>query len=119
MHELSVAQNILDIVTDHVPEPQRTRVRPVRVRVGTMSGVVPDSLEFCFSAAASGGPLSSAKIEIETVPFVVRCTVCGEETTNDSGIPACASCGAPAEVMSGIELQVREIELDEPSTGTP
>lgn len=118
MHELSVAQNILDIVFDHVPEPQRLLVRSVRVRVGTMSGVVADSLEFCFSAVIAGGPLASARLEIESIPFVLRCDSCGAESSNDSGVPFCPSCGALARIVSGTELQVREIELAEPSTGT-
>jgi len=116
MHELSVAQSILDIVSDHVPEAQRPLVRTVRVKVGVVSGVVPDSLEFCFAAVVAGGPLGSATIEIETVPFVVRCGTCGTESTNDSGIPLCPSCGSPGQVLSGTELQVKEIELAESPT---
>jgi hydrogenase nickel incorporation protein HypA/HybF len=117
MHELSVAQSIIDIVFDHVPVSQRSLVRTVRVRVGAASGVVPESLEFCFSAVIVEGPLASATIEIESVPFVVRCGTCGAETSAESGIPICADCGAAAEILSGTELQVKEIELVEPSTG--
>jgi len=119
MHELSVAQSIIDIVFDHVPVLERPLVRTVRVRVGAASGVVPESLEFCFSAVVVEGPLSSATIEIELVPFVLRCGACGAETSAESGIPICGNCGAPAEVLSGTELQVKEIELAEPSTGAP
>jgi len=117
MHELSIAQSIIEIVFDHVPPPQRELVRTVRVRVGAASGVVPESLEFCFSAVVVEGPLASATIEIESVPFVLRCGACGTETSAESGIPICADCGAPAEILSGTELQVKEIELAEPSTG--
>ena len=51
MHELGVAQEILDIVRRYVPDTEAARVRDVRVRVGELAGVVADSLEFCFSAS--------------------------------------------------------------------
>ena len=54
MHELSVAQGILDLVQHYVPEGQAPDVRAVTVRVGALSGIVADSLEFCFSAIVAG-----------------------------------------------------------------
>jgi hydrogenase nickel incorporation protein HypA/HybF len=119
MHELSVAQSILEIVYDHVPEDQRPLVRSVRVRVGTMSGVVPDSLEFCFAAVIAEGPLASASIAIESIPFVLHCDSCGTESSNESGIPICPACGALARIVSGTELQVQDIELSEPLPSAP
>jgi hydrogenase nickel incorporation protein HypA/HybF len=56
MHELSIAQGILDIVREHVPEGQSAGVRTIEVRVGRMSGVVPESLEFCFEALVLDSP---------------------------------------------------------------
>ena len=40
MHELSIAQNILEIVHQYVPEEQRAKVQSVKVQVGRLSGVV-------------------------------------------------------------------------------
>ena len=53
MHELGIAQNILEIVQQSVTKEQAPAVRWIRIRVGQLSGVVPDSLEFCFQAIVS------------------------------------------------------------------
>lgn len=119
MHELSIAQSIVEIVADHVPLPQRGMVRSVRVRVGAMSGVVADSLEFCFAAITAESELAAARIDIDEVPFLLRCEPCGREYTSASGSPLCPVCGLPGRVLSGTELQVLEIELLEPGNDTP
>ena len=81
MHELGIAQNIVDIVNQYVPEGQERLVRSVRLKVGRLSGVVPESLEFCFSTIIGETPLDSAKLDIEHTPVKSRCCDCGEEFT--------------------------------------
>ena len=46
MHELSVAQSIVEIIQRHVPQSDWERVRVVRLKIGAAAGVVPESLEF-------------------------------------------------------------------------
>ena len=48
MHELSVAQNIVEIIQQHIPESELERVIAVRLKIGAAAGIVPDSLEFSF-----------------------------------------------------------------------
>lgn len=112
MHELSIAQNIVEIVEQHLPEIGVREVKSVKLKVGDLSGVVPDSLRFCFDAITAGTRLQSAVIEIEHVPFVVRCNKCGEDSTNESGVVFCDSCGGrDVSIISGNELRITEIEI--------
>ena len=67
MHELSVANSILDIVCRHVPAAQGPLVRAVRVCVGDGAGVLPDSLEFCFEAIVAATPYASARLAVDRV----------------------------------------------------
>jgi hydrogenase nickel incorporation protein HypA/HybF len=60
MHELSLANGIFDIVRQYVPAERALLVRAVRVRVGDLAGVVPDSLAWCFSAIVSDTPYEKA-----------------------------------------------------------
>lgn len=114
MHELSIAQNILEIVHQSVPKGELKDVRVVRLKVGTFSGVVADSLEFCFSAVTAGTVLSDARLEITPIPFRIRCEQCGREFENDIGFVVCPQCaGTQTTIISGRELQVSEIELDD------
>jgi hydrogenase nickel incorporation protein HypA/HybF len=116
MHELSLAQNIVDIVQQHVPADQAKSVATIKLRIGQMSGVVADSLDFCFSAITSATPLSSARLRIEHIPFTLRCSTCNNSFTSEFGTVLCPTCGSEnTEVIGGTEMQIVEIELrDEP-----
>lgn len=112
MHELSLAQGIIDIVREHAPGSGV--VRSVKVRVGEVSGVVIDSLEFCFGAITKETPLEHARLDIERLPFVVSCRSCSRESRTEPGFPLCPNCGsAETSIVSGTELQVVEIEVDD------
>ena len=76
MHELSIAQSIVDIVGQYVPRDRQNGIRMIRVRVGDLAGVVPDSLSFCFTAVTAGTPMAEALLEIEHVPYIIHCTAC-------------------------------------------
>jgi len=117
MHELSIAQGILDIVRQSVPEPQYDVVRGVDVRVGRLSGVVPDSLEFCFDALVHDSPFEHARLAIEIVPVRCVCERCSTHFEIEDPIFLCPACSAgQVRVESGTELEVVQIELlDSPS----
>jgi hydrogenase nickel incorporation protein HypA/HybF len=116
MHELSIAQNILDIVRQHLPSDGRQKVRVVKVRVGDMASVVPESLEFCFNAIIAETSFKGASLIIEHVPVVIRCTQCGKENSLDNSMFYCPSCTSPdVQMISGNELQVVEIEVSDES----
>jgi len=114
MHELSVAQSIFDIVCRYVSRPELPLVRTVRVRVGSASGVVPDSLEFSFQAIIIDTPLSGARMEIESIPFRLLCENCHATSNSDEGLRLCPECGSVATtIVSGTELHVKDIELSD------
>jgi hydrogenase nickel incorporation protein HypA/HybF len=114
MHELSIAESIVDIVRQHVAPDRLCAVRSVGVKVGACSGVVPDSLEFSYQAITSGTPLAQSMLALECIPFVVRCRQCSRESANADGIILCSACGSfDTIILSGRELQMKEIELED------
>ncbi len=118
MHELSLAQNILEIVEQHVPSEQSKSVKSIKLRVGESSGVVPESLEFCFSAITAETALNGALLIIERVPFLLSCRKCGKTSESEFGLNMCSSCGSfETNIISGTEMQVVEIELQESKFG--
>ena len=120
MHELSIAQSIVEMVQQHVPPSNWDHVVAVRLKVGTLSGVVPDSLEFSFQAITSDTPFRHARLEIETIPFRVQCNACQATTVSEGGFAACSQCGSiETKVLSGSELHISEIELEEPEEKKP
>ena len=118
MHELSLAQNIVDIVHQYVPPEQSSSVKSVSLKVGELSGVVADSLEFCFSAIVADTPLSGTTLAIERIPFTLHCKRCDKTFVSELGVVLCPTCGADTtEVIGGTEMQIVEIELRENGSG--
>ena len=121
MHEMSVAQNIVEIVQQYLPEGDPGGVHSVRIRVGQFSGIVRESLEFCFNVITEGTPLEGAVLDIEDVALMVRCRTCSEVSTPAEGLFICQGCGSSdVHILSGTELQVVSLELkDEDGEGNP
>jgi len=112
MHELGIAQNILQIIQQSVPADQAEDVRSVRMRVGQLSGVVPDSLSFCFAAIVNDTAMRQASLEIEQVPVTSECRDCKHRFALEEWAFTCPSCKSTnLELISGRELEVVEIEL--------
>ena len=67
MHELSLAQNIVKIVQQHLSSGQNQGVKSVKMKVGHQAGITPESLKFCFGAVTEGTAVQGATLEIENV----------------------------------------------------
>ena len=114
MHELGIAQNIIDIVQQAVPEDRFPSIRWIRIRIGQLSGIVPDSLEFCFSALLGETGMPQAGLKMETVPTVSLCKDCLHRFTVEDFAFTCPSCGSSSlELLSGRDLEVVDIELSD------
>ena len=114
MHELGIAQDILEIVRQAVPAEQASAVRSIRIRVGQLSGIVPDSLEFCFQAIVDGTAMQRAGLAIEQVPTTLQCKKCAHRFLVSDFEYLCQECKSPdLEIVSGKELDIVEIELAE------
>ncbi len=114
MHELSIAQSIIDAVESRATGCGATRVKSVRLKIGEASGVVADSLAFCFEMLASLDPvLVGARLLIDTVPHRACCPHCDKEFAIVNYVARCPTCQEwSSEVISGTELQVLDMEIE-------
>ena len=119
MHELSIVASIVDSVTETLttlPDSSRgARVLEVRLNVGALASVVPDSLEFCYGLASEGTPLEGSKLVIHLLPVVVHCGPCGLDAELE-GVQSfrCPRCGEPSiDLRQGRELEFDSIEIEE------
>ena len=109
MHEMALAEWIVGVVFDAAAGQE---VRRVRLQVGKLLMVVPDSLLFSFELLTDGTPAAGAALEIEDVLARWRCRPCGAESRTDLPPFQCQHCGAPdLEVVAGDELIVDAVEL--------
>ena len=111
MHELSIAEAIVDVANRHAAG---RRVVRVEVKVGHLRQVVPDSLHFAFGLVAQGTALDGAELAIAQIPAAGRCRDCGAESLLEDFPLCCARCGGlDVEVFAGEELLVDTLELEE------
>jgi len=111
MHELSIAECIVDIAVRHA------RGRPVsrvEVAVGHLRQVVPSALAFAFELVAEGTAVEGAELVLNVIPATGRCRQCGVESVLDGFPLLCAACGsADVAVVRGEELLVESLDVEE------
>jgi hydrogenase nickel incorporation protein HypA/HybF len=112
---MGIALQIIDIATASIP-PHLAGVQVTRVnlKVGKLSAVIPENLRFCFDVAVGDTPLAGARLHIEEIPVTARCNECGHHWTLAEPAFACPACtGAAIKVLSGRELDIESIEINE------
>jgi len=113
MHEMAIAQSILDITMDTAARSGAKKVTCIKLLIGQMTQVEPEALRFCFSAMAAGSLAAGAELEITIVPLVGHCRDCGGEYLIENFRFLCSACGSAAlELISGRELRVEYLEVD-------
>lgn len=111
MHEVTVAQGIVEACSERAAG---TRVLRVTLEVGTLTCVLPESLQFCFGIAAEGTCLAGAELEIIRLPGHSRCRDCGGEVRMDNVFSVCA-CGSTnlERTEGGEELRIKSMRIEE------
>lgn len=113
MHEVSIAESILEIAESKAREANAISIQCIKVRLGEFTTIVRDALEFAFEAVRQGTLAANARLDIEVIPTVVECVVCNSEPRAVSEVCfACGECGFPLRIVSGEELQVEYVEVE-------
>ena len=113
MHEMAIAEGVLDIALDYAKKNDATCIREIGLLIGEMSGVVVDSLTFSFDMIAKGTIAEGAKIKVKHVPLVGRYTKCGKEFHIEHYDFWCPECkDGVLKTISGREMQVEYLEVD-------
>jgi hydrogenase nickel incorporation protein HypA/HybF len=115
MHELSIVTSIVETVTESLNAYPDARVLEVRLRVGALASVIPESLEFCYGIASEGTPLEGSRLVVNLLPVVVHCESCGQDAELE-GVQSfrCPRCGEPcSDLRQGRELEIDSIEIED------
>jgi hydrogenase nickel incorporation protein HypA/HybF len=108
MHELSIAESVVEAVTERTGD---AHIRAVRLEVGQLAGVLADSLRFCFDVATDGTPLAGALLDISEPPGQAHCSSCGADFAVDDLILLCPCGSADVQVIAGQELKILSVEV--------
>ncbi|MBL0938635.1 MAG: hydrogenase maturation nickel metallochaperone HypA [Gemmatimonadaceae bacterium] len=121
MHELSIAQGLVEIATAEATRLGATHVHAVYLAVGRLSGVEAGALEFSYDLVTDGTLLAGSRLVIEDVPIAIQCAPC--DTVRElPGVNRfrCPVCDTPsADIRRGRELDLTRLELDEPDDVAP
>lgn len=113
MHELSIMESALSVALEQARRAGANRVHLIRLRIGALSGVVPEALEFAFEALVPGTLAAAAKLAVDRVPARFWCAACHKEFESDTMLAGCPECSTPSgELRSGRELEIASLEID-------
>ncbi len=115
MHELAIAQSIVEIASDAAVRAGADRVTSVEVVIGALGGGADEAVRTCFEIAGIGTPCEGAELRMVFEPVVVRCWDCGRESAVQAPLPElCPACGsARVQAHGGRSFRVESIEIPE------
>ena len=115
MHELGIANSILDAVRTEATRYPGAHVLKVGVRLGELAGVDPDALSFCFETLVKGTDLAPLMLEIDRRPRRHRCPKCSHVFQVVDYAVSCPDCGATeTDCIGGDEMELVYLEVEEP-----
>jgi hydrogenase nickel incorporation protein HypA/HybF len=113
MHELSIVLSIIDEIGEESEARGLHDVEVVHLKVGVFSGVDRDALLFAWELACEGTSFERSRLDIEMVPLVIHCAVCGRDRKPPSLYQLCCpECETPSEtIVTGRELEVVSLQV--------
>jgi hydrogenase nickel incorporation protein HypA/HybF len=113
MHELSIIASLVETIEALAREHKAKTVTGVWIKVGALSGVVPELLESAFEMYRKGTIVENAFLTIERPPLKALCRACRAETERTDYSPSCPVCGSSdLEITGGTDLLLERIEMD-------
>ncbi len=117
MHEMSIAQNLIQIIDEEMTKHEVHKLNKIKVVHGKLSHIIPEALETAFEVLTQGTSMQGAQMDLEEKPLRVKCRECGLEFSpegEDLVVMTCPGCKTEFghEILSGKELFIEEIEAE-------
>jgi len=114
LHELSIAESILDVVRTEMSSRSNCRPMRVGVRIGAMAAIDAESLGFCFESIVQGSDFDGLRLEVRVTPAERQCLMCDQRYEVLEFEASCPACGsADAIPLGGDELDIEYLEVDD------
>lgn len=112
MHEAGFVQTALDLAAARARAAGARRIHRIGLRVGVLSGVVPEALQFAFAALSPATVAAGAILAIEEVAAVAHCPACQAEFPAADYLAMCPACGhGPCALRQGREIELTTLEI--------
>lgn len=113
MHEMTIAMNIVDIICQKANEEKAVKVISVELVIGDLSGIMIDSLEFCFEAACKNTIADGAELNIRNIKAEAFCKSCKKDFRIESDFTPCPTCNDfNFELKTGKEFSIKSFNID-------
>ncbi|HBP62959.1 MAG TPA: hydrogenase maturation nickel metallochaperone HypA [Desulfosporosinus sp.] len=113
MHEVSIIQNVIEIATQKAFENNFSKINKVSLKIGQLTGVMPESLNFAFDSCIQGTMLEESTLGIEEVDALGKCEACNLQFSISHFNKLCPTCNNfCTSIVRGYELYVDTIEGD-------
>jgi hydrogenase nickel incorporation protein HypA/HybF len=112
MHEIGIMESALETAAQKTRAAGATQIHRLKLRVGKLSGVVPEALRFAFEGLKAGSLAANADLEIEEVPAVCWCAGCAAEFEAPDLNYQCPRCHQPSsDLRRGREMELASLEI--------
>ena len=114
MHELYLAESVLNIVQDYAARQQFKKVNSILLSFGRLSCIEPKSLQFAFAVQAKETPAQNALLQFKILPSVIHCFSCDRDLELEKYEGTCPICKSEEVLLVGgtEELQILEMDVD-------
>lgn len=112
MHEMSLAQSLLEIVDEYAARHGFKKVNTLNLSLGRLSCVETSTLTFAFETNAKGTPAEGARLNYKIIPPKIHCFTCNEDLTVESFGENCPKCGSAEVVLIGGTEELKLIDMD-------
>ena len=113
MHEMSLAESILQIIEDTAQAEGYAKVKWVCLESCLLPKVKREALRFCFDVVIHDSIAGGARLEIVETPGQGWCMKCACSVTVTALYDPCPTCGShQIQVTAGNEMRVRELEVE-------
>jgi hydrogenase nickel incorporation protein HypA/HybF len=114
MHEMSLALSIVEQTREAAAAEGAVRVLEVEIEVGSLAGVLADSLRFCLDAVAPAGGLAKTVFRVVEISAAGECLTCGVDFAGESFHACCPACGGDnVNLRGGRELKIRSLTIED------
>ena len=112
MHEMSLAEGVVQVLEENATKQGYSQVKKVWLEIGHLSTVEIDSMRFCFEAVTRNTLAENAELEIIEVPGMGVCLSCSKDVEIQNRFDPCPACGEyMVQITGGTEMRVKELEV--------
>jgi hydrogenase nickel incorporation protein HypA/HybF len=112
MHELSLAENMRELIEDQASIEHFSKVEAVYLEVGQLSHVEAQAMQFCFDSVMQGSVADGAELIITRPRGLGECRQCKKQSEIDHLYAPCSHCGEfGLKVIQGDQVRITSLKV--------